>query len=90
MHSWVTGKGVKPATPTQPSIKRYDWTVHYTKAAPDCFEKNVVYVNHQFQPTIRVTRGQILEVVAWPAELGCCIWYAWRRSLKTYLMSVQG
>lgn len=62
----IAGKGGKPLTPTKPSIKRYNWTVHYTKAAPDCFERNVVYVNGQFQPTIRVTRGQILEAGGCP------------------------
>jgi L-ascorbate oxidase len=53
--------GGSPLTPTIP-VKRYDWRISFRKAAPDCFEKNILVVNGRFQPTIRVQRGHILEV----------------------------
>lgn len=64
-------KGGQPFTPTKPSVKRYDWTISYTKAAPDCFEKNVVVVNGKFQPTIRVSQLRFAYTAALTAALRC-------------------
>ncbi len=40
----------------------YDWHVRIKRAAPDCFSKEVIVVNGEFQPSITVRQGNILQV----------------------------
>lgn len=44
----------------------YDWHVTLRHASPDCFGKQTIVVNGEFQPTITVRQGQVLQVHLWP------------------------
>ena len=43
-------------------MRSYNWDVTISAQAPDCFQKHVILVGGQFQPTIRVRQGDILQV----------------------------
>jgi hypothetical protein len=43
-------------------IIKYTLDVQPGQLAPDCFSRPVILVNGHFQPTIRVTQGDLLEV----------------------------
>ena len=47
----------------------YDWHVRIQRAAPDCFSKEVIVVNGEFQPSITVRQGNILQVRTRMSEL---------------------
>ena len=59
---------------------RYDWHVRLKRAAPDCFAKEVIVVNGEFQPTITVRQGDILQVGVWPSS--SCVKRSFRRLAK--------
>ena len=42
--------------------KYYEFRITTARQAPDCFEKNVILVNGQFQPSIEVKQGEVLVV----------------------------
>ena len=44
------------------TVVKYDWHVRIKRAAPDCFSKEVIVVNGEFQPSITVRQGNILQV----------------------------
>lgn len=50
------------ASDAEGPISNYDWHVTVKLAAPDCFAKDVVLVNGEFQPAIRVRQGDVLQV----------------------------
>ena len=43
-------------------VTAYDLHATLKLAAPDCFSKDVIVINGEFQPTIRVRQGDILQV----------------------------
>lgn len=45
------------------AVVKYDWTVDYLNAAPDCVEKLVLAINGQFpSPAIYAVEGDTVEV----------------------------
>ena len=45
------------------AVVKYDWTVDYMFAAPDCVEKQILAVNGQYpSPTIRAVEGDTVVV----------------------------
>ena len=44
------------------AVTAYELHATLQLAAPDCFAKDVIVVNGEFQPTIRVRQGDILQV----------------------------
>ena len=40
----------------------YEWHLTVGQAAPDCFLRDVILVNGEFQPTLNVTQGDLLQV----------------------------
>jgi len=69
-------EGPVPENPEGPAaeyaggpITQYHWHVTVKSAAPDCFAKDVVLVNGEFQPTIRVHQGDILQVCSDTVDL---------------------
>ena len=57
-HSWYIVAG--------PGKVVYDWHVTLRHASPDCFGKQTIAINGEFQPTITVRQGQVLQVHLWP------------------------
>ena len=44
------------------AVASYDWHAVLRNAAPDCFNKEIVTMNGEFQPEIRLRQGDTLEV----------------------------
>lgn len=45
------------------AVVKYDWTVDYSFAAPDCVEKLILAINGQFpSPTIYAVEGDTVQV----------------------------
>lgn len=43
-------------------VTQYEWHLTVAQGAPDCFLRDVITVNRQFQPSIEVTQGDFLQV----------------------------
>ncbi|KAK9828854.1 hypothetical protein WJX72_002416 [[Myrmecia] bisecta] len=43
-------------------IKEYTWRVTVANRAPDCFQRDVLLVDGEFQPALEVTQGDFLKV----------------------------
>ena len=56
------GPGLTLSCVAEPTVVSYDWHVRLKRAAPDCFSKEIITVNGEFQPTITVRQGNILQV----------------------------
>lgn len=50
-----------PSTPVG-SVKEYTWHVTVDSQAPDCFQRDVILINGDFQPTVEVVQGDFLKV----------------------------
>ncbi len=47
----------------QAAVVKYDWTVDYLSAAPDCVERLIIAINGQFpSPTIQAVQGDTVVV----------------------------
>lgn len=43
-------------------VSEYTWHVTVGSRAPDCFQRDVILVNGDFQPTLEVNQGDFLKV----------------------------
>ena len=50
------------AAGAEATVVSYEWHVRIKRAAPDCFSKEVIVVNGEFQPSITVRQGNVLQV----------------------------
>ena len=54
-------------------VSEYTWHVTVGNHAPDCFQRDVILVNGNFQPTLEVNQGDFLKVNGVPtvSRQGC-------------------
>lgn len=50
---------------TVPNVDKYEWHITAGTKAPDCWERQVLLVNGEFQPSLTVTQGDILEIIVY-------------------------
>ena len=70
-------------------ISEYTWHVTVGSRAPDCFQRDVILVNGDFQPTLEVNQGGILKVSGSPLSVAAAALDCYSSNRCSIVMAVQ-